>query len=63
MSAETKQQLEDLRDMTNADSMSEVVRRALAIYDFLWDEQRKGSKTIIRAKNGVEQILPLRPLV
>jgi hypothetical protein len=63
MSEETKQKLESLREVTNADSMSEVVRRALAIYDFLWEEQSRGSKTIIRSENGDEQILPLRPLV
>lgn len=59
MPAGTKQQLEDLRDMTHADSMSEVIRRALALYDFLWQEKQNGATTIIRAKDGSEQKLPL----
>lgn len=55
----TKQQLESLRELTHADSMSEVVRRALALYDFLWHEKVAGATTIIRAKDGSEQRLPL----
>ena len=38
LSERTREQLEDLRKMTNADSMSEVIRRALCIYDYLWQE-------------------------
>jgi hypothetical protein len=35
MLAEIKSQLEELRDLTHADSMSEVIRRALAVYDLV----------------------------
>lgn len=55
MSAATKQQLELLRDLTNADSMSEVVRRALAMYDFACNETSAGADIIVRAKDGSEQ--------
>jgi len=59
MPEETKQQLESLRDLTNADSMSEVVRRALAVYDFLWTEKSDGATTILRMKDGSERQLEI----
>ena len=59
MPEETKQQLEALRDLTHADSMSEVVRRALAVYDFLWSGKADGAITIVRTKDGYERQLEL----
>ena len=56
MPAETKQQVKDLRDTTNADSMSEVIGRALALPT--WQEKVNGGTTIFRSKDGIEQRLP-----
>jgi len=39
--------------------MSEVIRRALAVYDFLLTEQADGAITVIRSKDGSEKQLPL----
>jgi hypothetical protein len=55
--AEVRSNLEDLRDLTHADSMSEVIRRALAVYDFLWHEKAKGASTFIRSRDGNEREL------
>lgn len=57
MPEEIKEQLEVLRDLTHADSMSEVVRRALAVYDFLLLEKSTGGVTFIRDKDGKEREL------
>lgn len=57
MPEEIKEQLEELRDLTHADSMSEVVRRALAVYDFLLLEKSAGGVTFIRDKDGKEREL------
>ena len=37
-----KERIEQLRDTTHADSMSEVVRRALAVYEFVARENARG---------------------
>lgn len=59
MPEEIKEQLESLRDMTHADSMSEVIRRAIAVYDFLWIEKQAGSVTLVRDSKGNEKQLHL----
>ncbi|OXI86382.1 ribbon-helix-helix protein, CopG family [Burkholderia sp. AU33423] len=59
MSVEVKEQIEALRDRTHADSMSEVIRRALALYDFLLTEQTNGGAIMIRVRDGSEKQLPL----
>jgi hypothetical protein len=59
MPEEIKHRIEELQVLTYADSMSEVIRRALAVYDFLWHETQDGSTTIVRAKDGTEKKLQL----
>jgi len=59
MPVKAKSKLEDLRDLTHADSMSEVIRKALAVYDFLWHEKAKGASTFIRSRDGNERELVL----
>ncbi len=52
--------LENLREQTEADSLSEVMRRALAVYDLLWQEKSKGAATlIIKDQDGKERELVL----
>ncbi len=50
-----KERLEVLRDDTQADSMSEVVRRALAIYELISREAALGSKFIVKSSDGTER--------
>ena len=52
MNEAVRESLESLRDQTKADSLAEVVRRALAVYDFLWDAQKKGSTFFVREVDG-----------
>lgn len=59
MPVEVKEQLERIRDQLHADSMGEVIRRALAVYDYLHSEQADGAHLLIRTKDGVEKGLPL----
>lgn len=51
----TRDRLENLRDATQADSLTEVIRSALAVYEFLHNNVRDGGKIYIRAKNGTER--------
>jgi hypothetical protein len=39
--------METLRDQTNAESLTEVVRRSLAVYDFLLTRKKEGAKLMI----------------
>jgi hypothetical protein len=55
MSEEVRQKLESLREKTDADSLAEVVRKALAVYDFLWSEQAKGTKLLVRGADNQDR--------
>ncbi len=49
---EIKKLMEDLRDETGADSLSEVVRRSLAVYEFFWKETEDSKKVVLRDEDG-----------
>ena len=49
-----RERLDELRALTEADSVTEVVRRALAIYDVLVS---RGDKVILRSADGTEREL------
>ena len=48
MAETVRSQLVQLRDVTNADSLAEVIRRALAVYDLLRKATADGSKIMIQ---------------
>ena len=58
---EIKTKLEQLRDITYADSISEVIRKAIAIYLFLWHQHVSGLTIILRSKDGIDEHLGLFP--
>ena len=47
-----KDRLDDLQDRTEAESMTETFRRALAIYEAMVDAKERGAKVIVKEKNG-----------
>lgn len=48
--------LEELRTMSGADSLTEVVRRALATYDVLLTASReRGDVIVVRSRDGTER--------
>lgn len=47
--------MEILQEKTEADSLTEVIRKALQVYDFLIEEREHGCKTILRDDNGNER--------
>lgn len=51
-----KDRLEEMRDEVGADTMTEVVRRALTMYDFVMTRKRAGSNIILRDKQGEQSI-------
>lgn len=59
MSQATRQQLEHLQVRTGADTLTEVIRRALAVYDLLIEEKDKGATPVLRSEDGKERELVL----
>lgn len=56
MSPQVKLKLDEIVERTQADSMSEVVRRSLAIYDFLLKENSNGfTIAILKSDTGKEK--------
>jgi hypothetical protein len=54
LSAATKVRIERLQDLTDAGSMTEVVRRALATYEALIDMDLKGGSIVVKTADGNE---------
>jgi hypothetical protein len=47
-----RERLEQLRTTTEADTLTEVVRKALAVYERLWMEQKRAGRVVIRGQHG-----------
>lgn len=58
-----RKRIDDVKDLSEAESISEVLRWSLAVYEYLWLEKGKGSEIVIRKKNGKEKELELLPMV
>jgi hypothetical protein len=59
LSEDVRKRLEALRGRTEADSLAEVIRRALAVYDFLWTERKRGGKLVVRGSDDTEHTVVL----
>ncbi len=61
MSEQARTMLEGLRAKTDADSMAEVIRRALAVYDLVWTAKEKGKTLFLRgvAEGDEERVVIL----
>lgn len=55
VSAPTLVKLEELRRQTGATDRAEVIGKALAVYDFLWQAKAAGEVVIVRAPDGSER--------
>lgn len=61
VSPHVRERLERLREDTEAESLTEVIRRALAVYESLAEVAGSTKRIIIRDKNGDERELLLVP--
>ncbi|MFP3637430.1 ribbon-helix-helix protein, CopG family [Paraburkholderia sp. SIMBA_054] len=57
MSTDVRDRLDELRDRANADSRSELLRRALAVYDMLVTNEINGGVAVLRGADGNESRL------
>ncbi len=60
VSEDVRDRIETLRDETDAESVTEVIRRALAVYDKLISKSQQGGEVFIRHR-GVEREVLLVP--
>lgn len=58
-----KERIDHVKELSEAESVSEVLRWSLAVYEYLWMEKNKSSEIVIRKKNGKEIELELLPMV
>lgn len=56
MSSKCRETLEELSELTDQ-SYSEVLRRALAIYDLLIHEKEAGAKLILKTKEADREVI------
>lgn len=54
-----RKRLELLRDETDANSLTEVVSKSLAVYDYLWEQKKVGAKLLIQDSEGVRELVLL----
>lgn len=61
LTPEVRATLEEVQVRTGAASLTEVIRRALAVYDYFTEETRTGTGTtiILRTESGAEKTVKL----
>ena len=57
VSPKIREQLDHLEARTEAGSITEVIRRALSLYDLVTEHQMEGGKLVFRHTDGDEEIL------
>jgi len=51
--------MELLRDETGARSLTEVISKSLAVYDYLWEQKKTGAKLLIKDSEGMRELVIL----
>lgn len=54
-----RKRMELLRDETGASSLTEVISRSLAVYDYLWTQKKNGGKVLIEDSEGKRELVLL----
>lgn len=55
LSCQVHEQMQTLQKRSGATSLTEVIRRALALYDVITEHLSDGGRIILRHKNGDEE--------
>lgn len=59
LTPQVKRRIENLREITEAESLTEVIRRALASYELLCEAQVSGKSILVRDVDGTESTVIL----
>lgn len=57
ISGPVNDRLERLCEQTEAENLTEVIRRALATYDALWEAHKNGEKILIQTNDGQRELM------
>jgi hypothetical protein len=52
-----RRSLDDLQEKSGASSLTEAIRRALALYDMVIDHSARGGKLILRDAEGQDEVV------
>lgn len=52
-----RERMDRVREMSEADTISEVIRRSLAVYEALLDMAHDGAKVVTRGRDGTEEVV------
>lgn len=61
MPEDVKNRLNELRDETRASSLAMVLERALAVYDYVYEQEKTGGQVVVKDASGSEERLKLWP--
>jgi len=56
---EARKRMEELRDETGSRSLTDVVSRALAVYEYLWRQKKTGSRVLVQDSEGTRELVLL----
>lgn len=56
LSLQVRERLSSLQQRSEADSLTEVIRRSLAVYDLLLTARENGEEIIIRSQGGEKRL-------
>jgi hypothetical protein len=59
LSPKVKDQLMDLQQRSDASSLVEVIRKAVAVYDLFLEHEEKGGCTVLENKDGTRERIHL----
>ena len=59
LAAKVRARMEELRDETGAHSLTELISRSLAVYDYLWEQKKAGGKLLIQDSDGAREVVIL----
>lgn len=59
LAQKVRDRLELLQEETGAQTMTEVISRALAVYDYLITEKKSGAKVLLETKDGTREVVIL----
>lgn len=54
---EVHDRLEYLRDTSDAETITEVIKKSLAVYDYLLTQKQNGAKVIVKDEDGQREIV------
>ena len=54
-----RDRLDDLRELSEAESLTAVIRRSLAVYDLLLHHHESNGQVILRGEDGSEETLKI----